>query len=473
MILIKNILAKLVASIHILLDMVNRKIVKDSNIKESMKEYERIIYNVIGCLLVIPFYIAGVNLLKTWLNSSNSFNWGYGTVSVQLFFYALAFVTILLTWIIFRLRVIILKRQEEHALELSNKERECKRKIDAIEKDYQSTLMWQKSINAHMSNMIKTKTPFKEVANLFADFETAIYEKDEKYLRYKIRPARHAADIVSSIRKNYYESIAKYKVIQYEYELILKLFPEIKAYIDDEETIVQMAQYSSLNDLNDRIDRVRYWIRDEEYKSLSEIERNQLALDRYKNRKKSKWEIGIEYELYIGYLLREGKPPFNRRYRVVPFGELNGINDLGRDIIAETYDSNGEKTVLIIQCKRWSEAKMIHENAICQLFGTAMEYQIKRATSTKCKYVPLFITTTELSEMAKEFAKRLNVQVLPIPMGEYPMIKCNINGDSKIYHLPFDQQYHRTQIKNEGEFFAFTVAEAVHKGFRRAMRHFN
>ena len=132
MILIKNILAKLVASIHILLDMVNRKIVKDSNIKESMKEYERIIYNVIGCLLVIPFYIAGVNLLKTWLNSSNSFNWGYGTVSVQLFFYALAFVTILLTWIIFRLRVIILKRQEEHALELSNKERECKRKIDAI-----------------------------------------------------------------------------------------------------------------------------------------------------------------------------------------------------------------------------------------------------------------------------------------------------------------------------------------------------
>ena len=38
MILIKNILAKLVASIHILLDMVNRKIVKDSNIKESMKE---------------------------------------------------------------------------------------------------------------------------------------------------------------------------------------------------------------------------------------------------------------------------------------------------------------------------------------------------------------------------------------------------------------------------------------------------
>lgn len=33
------------------------------------------------------------------------------------------------------------------------------------------------------------------------------------------------------------------------------------------------------------------------------------------------------------------------------------------------------------------------------------------------------------------------------------MIKCNIgtNGE-KIYHLPFDQQYYRTEIKKAGEF---------------------
>ena len=62
--------------------------------------------------------------------------------------------------------------------------------------------------------------------------------------------------------------------------------------------------------------------------------------------------------------------------------------------------------------------------------------------------------------------------MMNIPMGEYPMIKCNINNGEKIYHLPFDQQYHRAMIKNEGEFYAMTVKEATEKGFRRAMRHF-
>ena len=56
-------------------------------------------------------------------------------------------------------------------------------------------------------------------------------------------------------------------------------------------------------------------------------------------------------------------------------------------------------------------------------------------------------------------------------MGEFPRIKCNVNNGEKIYHLPFDQQYWRTQIKNNQEFYAWTVEEAERKGFRRAMRH--
>ena len=45
------------------------------------------------------------------------------------------------------------------------------------------------------------------------------------------------------------------------------------------------------------------------------------------------------------------------------------------------------------------------------------------------------------------------------------MIKCNINRGERIYHLPFDQQYHRTEIKNTGEFYAMTVKEATQEGF--------
>lgn len=59
-------------------------------------------------------------------------------------------------------------------------------------------------------------------------------------------------------------------------------------------------------------------------------------------------------------------------------------------------------------------------------------------------------------------------------MHDYPRIKCNVGRDSygfktKIYHLPFDQQYDNVIIEpQKGECFAFTVEEAENKGFRRA-----
>ena len=61
--------------------------------------------------------------------------------------------------------------------------------------------------------------------------------------------------------------------------------------------------------------------------------------------------------------------------------------------------------------------------------------------------------------------------------GDYPCIKCNINRDTngvetKIYHLPFDQQYDATMIDKSGEFMATTVAEAENAGFRRAFKWF-
>jgi hypothetical protein len=53
------------------------------------------------------------------------------------------------------------------------------------------------------------------------------------------------------------------------------------------------------------------------------------------------------------------------------------------------------------------------------------------------------------------------------------MIKCNVNPSKKekIYHLPFDQQYDRTQVSRRGECYVATVREAEQRGFRRAWRH--
>ncbi|MBO4588414.1 MAG: restriction endonuclease [Bacteroidales bacterium] len=363
------------------------------------------------------------------------------------------------------------EREAKHIKEVRN---DYEKQLYSLKKDYDQQINSQKKISASLSNLLKSKKPFKEVAALKADFETCIYEKDEHYLRYKSHPAASAADKVKEIRNIYKESLFESKQMLYKYEFLLSIFPELKDSFEDDESLVHIKdQFSSLDDYNDNRDRTRDWLTDNEYRRLSVDERNQLALDRYKKREKSNWEIGVEYELYIGYLLREGKKPFDGRWHVVQFGEKKGVEDLGRDIIADRICPDGKRTVYVIQCKRWSQQKTVHENAICQLFGTTIEYKIKHRNLLLYDIVPVFVTTTDLSDMAKEFAKQLGVQVMKIPMGDYPMIKCNVNNGEKIYHLPFDQQYYRTDISREGEFYAMTVKEATAKGFRRAMRHFS
>ena len=84
------------------------------------------------------------------------------------------------------------------------------------------------------------------------------------------------------------------------------------------------------------------------------------------------------------------------------------------------------------------------------------------------KIVPWLVITNELSDMAKMFASKLGVLVSVRPLKDFPMI---INNGDKIYHLPFDQQYYRTQIKLPGECYVTTVEEAVEKVFRRARKH--
>lgn len=64
------------------------------------------------------------------------------------------------------------------------------------------------------------------------------------------------------------------------------------------------------------------------------------------------------------------------------------------------------------------------------------------------------------------------------PIGEFPRIKCNISKDeygneTKIYHLPTDQQYDNVKIEHTGECFAFTVDEAEKLGFRHAYKWHN
>lgn len=317
-----------------------------------------------------------------------------------------------------------------------------------------------------MNLLLIAKAPFRYSATLAADMRSYVYDEMASYLRYKSHPALSASEAVKTMKTETKNFIVQYKEMLYKYEFLLKTFPELQKYVDDEEALQSLDKVKSYTELTENTDRARDYLSEEEWKKLSIDERNQLALDRYKKRPKSPRKIGIEYEMYVDFLLRT-----KYHFSTIPFGSLKGLDDLGRDIIATRIDVSGAISTYIIQCKYWASKKEIHENVVCQIFGTAMEYQLKR-NLFKEKVIPVIATTTTLCDMAQKFANKLGVLVWKIPKGEYPMIKCNIaTSGEKIYHLPFDQQYYRTEIKKPGEFYAWNVKEATSKGFRRALKH--
>lgn len=351
------------------------------------------------------------------------------------------------------------EKERKHYVQLLNEEREKNKKMN-------STLACLQTQNDKLTKLLNSKSPFKDVADLTRDCFSAIFDKEEHYLRYKSRPAIKSAELVKELKAKYNQMGEAYLLMKYRYDFLFKMFPELTKYIEDDGSAVDAMQAKSIERFQEEYDHSRDYLSIEEYKSLSVDERNQLALDRYKERRRrSNWVAGVEYEMFYAHKLRQ------EGFNVQNFGAERGLNDLGRDIIA-TKNWN----TYIIQCKRYSVHHEVHENTICQLFGTTLHYKI---TAKQRQYYmrdperifPVLVTTGILSDTAKEFADKLGVKVVQIQMGEYPMIKCNINNGNKIYHLPFDQQYWRTIIDKPGEFYAMTVKEATSAGFRRALRH--
>ena len=258
----------------------------------------------------------------------------------------------------------------------------------------------------------------------------------------------------------------------YKYDVLLSLFPELSNYVDDIETIKLLTSFENIDTLKEEYDRVVDYIPKEEYNKLNANARNQLALDNYINGRKTNWQIGRDYEMYCACKYEE------KGWKVERFGIEKGLNDMGRDLIATKGN-----IIHIIQCKFWSERKLIHEKHIAQLYGSTIEYSISHEGdlfnnlkerdlfTIAYKIVPVFITNIDLSETAVRFANRLGVEIFKWDIEEFPRIKCNVNNGEKIYHLPFDQQYDRTKIINEGESYEYTVKDAVAKGFRRAKKH--
>ena len=308
----------------------------------------------------------------------------------------------------------------------------------------------------------------KWLAQFISEADRAFDDSISSTLRNKKRPALKAAEEVSAARLEKRQFKEQAKFLEYQLKCYKEYFPFLEEY---EEIILDEAIPLTSNGTNleaiENADPVLFYVPKTEYEKLAPTDRNQLALDRYLNRPLSRAAIGRFYERYLGYLYeRDG-------WKVEYHGIVEGFEDLGRDLICKK-----ENQVAIVQAKCWASEKLIHEKHIFQLFGTTQLYLMNHQQNDlfNTNISAVFITTTNLSPVAKKAAQWLKIEVkerFAIDKA-YPMIKCNINQTSKekIYHLPFDQQYDRTKIISEfGEFYTTTVAEAERKGFRRAFRH--
>lgn len=292
---------------------------------------------------------------------------------------------------------------------------------------------------------------FSYMAKLLADYQLVQYDESTDALISKPHPAYKEAQRIKELKAQTRYYVSRMNLLEYHLSYLYSLFPELENYIE----------YSdSKESPTESIQRIA----DEKWSILTESQKNQIVLDNYIKGPKSKWQIGRDYELYVGYQYSK------QGYSIDYYGNNNGLEDLGRDLIIM---KNGE--IGIVQCKYWSSKKMIHEKHIAQLYGTVISYIIEH------NYLPdlvhgIFITNITLSKTAKRFAEYLGIKYKEnYAMGNFPRIKCNIGKDDsgapvRIYHLPVDQQYDSVKIFQEGEFFAFTVEEAESKGFRRAYK---
>ncbi|MFA6257742.1 MAG: restriction endonuclease [Candidatus Paceibacterota bacterium] len=329
-----------------------------------------------------------------------------------------------------------------------------------------SKISWYKTLEEGVIQMAKERQiGFPWLAKAYDELFTLQENEIVYYLSTKKHQALSSAEIVkqqSLLRRKAEKEkkIAQY-IIEY-YENLAPFLIDFKEELDiaTEQEKELYKEYSE-EELQDETTK---YLTKEEYRKLPSVERNQMALDRYWKRPKSKWLIGRIYERYVGYLFEQ------EGYDVEYVGIFKGYEDLGRDLICQKGND-----FIVIQCKNWSQFKTIYEKHIFQFFGTVFQYKDENPEK---KVQAIFYTATKLSDLARRFANELRIDLKENfkMQNEYPSIKCNIStvNREKIYHLPFDQQYDNVKIeKHKGEFYCVTVREAEDAGFRRAFRWHN
>lgn len=318
----------------------------------------------------------------------------------------------------------------------------------------------QKEAELWKSSLLERNKGFSTLINAIQEYEKLKDESLSDFLSQKKHPAMKASEVIREETRRRREAESARKRTQAILEYYEYIAPFLADYKDDIVDFEKEDVFREYNEEELQDPTIRYLTK-EEFRELPSVIRNQLALDRFWKRPKSKWLLGRLYERYIGYLYEQ------MGYEVEYVGIFKGYEDLGRDLICQKGND-----FIVIQCKNWSQFKTIYEKHIFQFFGTVFQY---RDSYPERNIKAIFYTATQVSELARRFADELGIELKEnFKLDQsYPCIKCNISRATgeRIYHLPFDQQYDKTKIeKKRGEFYCTTVKEAEEAEFRRAFK---
>lgn len=180
------------------------------------------------------------------------------------------------------------------------------------------------------------------IASQFSEFLDASAKETIRLLTHRKHPALKSAEVVRDevAKRKEAERLAREYRLRCEY--IEQLFPFLADVIDPgEDSLVEQEFWDGERPWEEVEDESARWLTQSEFEQLSSAEKEQLALDRYLARKKkSRWEVGMEYEDFVGYEFeRDG-------FQVEYVGMAEGLKDMGRDLICQ----KGHK-VFVVQCK--------------------------------------------------------------------------------------------------------------------------
>lgn len=396
----------------------------------------------------------------------------------------------LISWINSRLsrlreqaeRYVELKPQldnlDKYRKELESKESEPENRRVKSVKELQSKESELRNREIAFEALVKEKAQgFPWSAQAYDDYFRLHDSNLSSDLVYKSHPAPKAAEARRQIAKERREAEKAARLSKYLLDYCRYLAPWLDEYIGLEATELDEI----IKEIHSTWEKKEAEFEEEvkrhygpKYEGLTPSEKLQKRLDWYLSKpNKSNWQIGRDYERYIGYLYE------TKGWNVYYHGK-KGFEDLGRDLICKK-----DNAVEIIQCKRWAQERIIHEKHIFYLFGTTVEYFIEKFGDEhlqlalfpdlvrKRNVIPKLVTTIDVSDKAEQVARVLGVVIEKVPSEPYPSVKCNVaqRTGEKIFHLPFDQQYDTALIEEERlECYVETVAEAEALGFRHAKR---